>query len=257
MEKKKLIITISATVLAIGIVGTGIFFGVRGAIIKKHKNTALDLPEKFTVTAHTGSMGTKDNSLESISAGVKSGANVVEFDVNFTEDGTPVLAHDAPKGDEVTFEQALAVVSQYETVGINIDLKATTNLALVERLVFQYGVEDRAFFTGVKDEYLEAVKKDSPKMKYYLNVDIDKKQAENEEYINSVVQKVKDSGAIGINSNYKNFNWLLVDACREQGLLVSLWTVDKELDMYKVLEMAPDNITTRNPDELIAILKNK
>ena len=47
------------------------------------------------ITAHTGCLGTKANSLDSLRAALESGANAVEFDVRFQTDGTPVLSHDA------------------------------------------------------------------------------------------------------------------------------------------------------------------
>lgn len=43
----------------------------------------------------------------------------------------------------------------------------------------------------------------------------------------------------------------------EKNLLVSLWTVDNEDDMYIALAEAPDNITTRNPDLLTNIIEKQ
>ncbi|MDD6271496.1 MAG: glycerophosphodiester phosphodiesterase family protein, partial [Ruminococcus sp.] len=74
------------------------------------------------------------------------------------------------------------------------------------------------------------------------------------EYIQSLVQKVKDAGAVGINFNYKALTSELVEIFHENGLSVSVWTVDKEIDMYKCLTCSPDNITTRNPQKLRDIL---
>ena len=72
----------------------------------EYKNSKTPLPAGFTYTAHTGCMDTDDNSLESIEKGAEYGADIVEFDLNFTADNTPVLCHDEPKGGEVTLEEA-------------------------------------------------------------------------------------------------------------------------------------------------------
>ena len=52
------------------------------------------------ITAHSGCMGTPQNSLASVEKGIACGADFIEVDLNFTEDGTPVLSHDKPKGGE-------------------------------------------------------------------------------------------------------------------------------------------------------------
>ncbi len=46
------------------------------------------------ITAHTGCMGTPDNTLRSVESALKHGADVVEDDIRITRDGVLVLAHD-------------------------------------------------------------------------------------------------------------------------------------------------------------------
>jgi glycerophosphoryl diester phosphodiesterase len=65
---------------------------------------------------------------------------------------------------------------------------------------------------------------------------------------------VKNAGAMGINFKYTSASKELVDVFHENGLLVSIWTVDDENNMYKILSFGPDNITTRNPDKLAKII---
>ena len=83
----------------------------------------------------------------------------------------------------------------------------------------------------------------------------DKTDKETDEYLESLVKTVKDSGAVGINCSYKNVTEKMIKAFRDNGLLVSVWTVNDEKDMYKVLQLRPDNITTRHPDILGEIVK--
>ena len=70
----------------------------------------------------------------------------------------------------------------------------------------------------------------------------------------SLVQKVKNSGAVGINLNKDNVSAMLVETFHDNGLLVSVWTVDKKREMQKVVNYLPDNITTRNPKLLNEII---
>lgn len=253
---KKIKIAISI-VLATTISGVGIFFGVREMKLNEYKKAEVKLPEGFTITAHTGCMDTEDNSLESIKKGIENGATVVEFDLYFTKEGNPVLAHDEPVGGEVTLEEAFEYVAQFDGVMVNVDVKTCDALEKVYPLAEKYGIEKRIFYTGINIEDVETVKKDSPQVKYYLNMDIDKGKARDREYILSLVDIVKNTGAIGINFNYKGATKELVDIFHENGLLVSIWTVNNRYNMYKIISFEPDNITTRHPDKLSEIVKVK
>lgn len=244
-----------AVVLVTAISSTGILFGVRKMKMNEYKNADVTLPKDFTITAHTGCMDTEENTLESIKVGAENGASIVEFDLYFTKDGDPVLAHDEPVGGEVTLDEAFEYISQIEKIKVNVDVKTCDALPKVYPLAEKYGIEDRIFYTGINEEDVKTVKKDSPEIAYYLNMDVEKSKATDREYLLSLVEKVKKAGAVGINFNYKSATKELVDVFREKGLLVSIWTVNDEYNMYKILSFAPDNITTRNPDELSRIVE--
>lgn len=251
--KKKTVIRALASVLAVAAAGTGAFFIARGVQLNKYKNMKISLPSDFTVTAHTGCMGTADNSLEAIIKGAEF-AEIVEFDLRFAADGMPVLAHDEPADDEIALDGALAELKKHEKLRANIDLKEKTHLEKVRETAERLGVKDRIFFTGVEEQDVEAVKTACPDIPYYLNVGVDKNKKNDREYIMSLAEKIKDSGAVGINMSFEGLSVELVSVFHENGLLVSVWTVNRELDMYRVLTLSPDNITTRNPDKLKEIL---
>lgn len=251
----KVVISIIIAVLVIAILATVLVIIFKKVDLKKAISQTAELPDNFTYTAHTGCVGTADNSLAAIEMGAKHGADIVEFDVYFTKNDEPVLSHDKPKGNEVTLDEALKKVSEYENLKANIDIKSYGSLEKIVECAEKYNLKDRIFFTGIFLKDTEAVKKACPDIDYYLNSDIEKKYKQTDEYIESLIKTVKDSGAVGINCHYKNVTEDMVNAFRENGLLVSVWTVNKEADMYKVLRMAPDNITTRHPDVLKDIIK--
>lgn len=228
--------------------------GVSAIMFGKYKNIKSNLPEDFTITAHTGCMHTKDNSLESIKKGMENGAQVVEFDLYFDKKSEPVLSHNEPIGGEVTLNEAFAYLNKFKDIKINVDVKTVDALEKVYPLAKGNGVEDRIFYTGVHDGFVEAVKKNSPEVRYYLNVSVDKSKKNDKEYLLSLVEKVKNAGAIGINFKYTSASKELVDIFHENGLLVSIWTVNNKWNMYKILSFGPDNITTRHPDKLSKII---
>lgn len=219
-----------------------------------YKNKPLRLPEGFTLTAHTGCMGTKNNSLEAIEKGVECGADTVEFDLYFTADGTPVLSHDKPRGGEVTLDEAFKKVSEYEKLTVNVDVKTCAYLEKVVPLAQKHGILDRIFYTGVFASWVNDVRTKSPQVKYLLNTDVKSENKHTKEYLQSLVDLVKSNGAIGINMNKNNASKKLVDYFHANNLLVSVWTVSEEKDMHRILYFAPDNITTRNPELLNKII---
>ncbi|MGN1161606.1 MAG: hypothetical protein ACI4SX_05085, partial [Candidatus Fimenecus sp.] len=73
MKHKRVIITAAAVIAASAVIGVGSYFAVYAVKMNSYKNTKFTLPDDFTVTAHTGCEGTKENSLESIKAGAENG----------------------------------------------------------------------------------------------------------------------------------------------------------------------------------------
>ena len=215
-----------------------------------------DLPDDFTVTYHAGAMHTKPNTLQSIVCALDHGAKTVEFDVSFRPDGTPVIIHNSsPEADQgVLLSEALRIVAANKNCKINLDLKSTANLTEVDKLVKENGLFERVFYTGVFEDWVEKVKKDSA-IPYYLNHSISKEEAESPEKIRALIDKTKTLGAMGINSKFTYANKMFVDMIRENSLLVSLWTVNKASDMLRVIDLAPDNITTKKPHIIEMLLR--
>lgn len=250
INKKKIVTIVISIILTFGIVA-GI---VTGSLYASYKNKELDLPIGFTVTAHTGPEGTPYNSIEGMEKGIASGADIIEFDLHIFG-GTPVCSHNKPNGDEVLFEDALNVLVSNPTIRANIDIKDPDALNPAYPMIISRNLQNRVFFTGVKEEWVPAVRENCPGIEYYLNMT--PRLSTSEKYYKSVAQKIKDVGAIGINCNYNNVNKKLVDVLHDEGLLVSVWTTNEKFSMYKMLSYGPDNITTKKPTLLIQLINEK
>lgn len=209
------------------------------------------MERKITITAHTGCEGTAPNSLEAIKKGAAAGADIVEFDLNFTSGGLAVLCHDKPENENyVTVDEAFALVAQYEGLQVNVDCKSTAGLCNVLEAAKKYSIAHRIFYTGITAEDAPQAKRQTPEIPYYLNVAVKSSKKRDEAYIQSLVSQVKDSGAIGINLNYKNCTKELVEAFHSQGMPVSVWTVNSAFAMKKALKLGADNITTKKVSKL-------
>lgn len=228
---------------------TKISVSVLKSLLGELSLSKIQLPEKFTLTAHTGCEGTKDNSLDAITVAFVSGADIVEFDLSFDENGIAVLSHDKPDGKPFTLEQAFELLALYKNLKVNIDVKMTDDLRQAVTLAEKYGLKDRIFFTGIIPEFVGAVKESVPEIPYYLNEKIEFAKKDDDAYIDGLINEVIEAGAKGLNANYRNCTAKLVERFHNNNLEVSVWTVNSRFDMKKVLKLGVDNITTRKPTE--------
>lgn len=251
------VITAAAVVTAAAVCAGVLIPVLYGRVqVNKLREQPLALPDGFLITAHTGCLGTKDNTLESLRAALDSGANAVEFDVRFRRDGTPVLAHDALQEHDKSplLADAFQLIAQKEGIRVNLDLKQMDNLPEIARLGEKAGILDRLFFTGVGLDDTDQVAEECPEIPYYLNVSTDMKQKDNDACWRQTADTIKLCGAVGINCHYDAASKALVRVMHEQGLLVSFWTVNRQAEMARVAALGPDNITTKEPVRLQALL---
>ncbi len=239
----------------------GVYVAARaGEEIRRIASGKTPLPEDFTYTAHSGCENTPDNSMESIEKAMALGVPVLEVDVSVRNDGTPVLLHAESAADDegLLLEDALRYIAEKsDTVQVNLDLKAFSNLPEITALIQKYNMQTRCFFTGVDSAHTQTVKIDAPGIPYYLNAELNRMRAEDEDYLLGLAREVQRSGAIGLNCHYKNARPKLMKLFHREGLKVSLWTVDNKLAMRMSLAMAPDNITTRCPILLSSLLADR
>lgn len=207
---------------------------------------------KPTITWHAGAMDTMPNTIESIELAIKNDAQIIEIDVTFRPDGTPVIIHaDAPAQNEgILFEDAINVLSKCSCM-VNLDIKSTANLSAVDEIISKYSMMSRVFYTGVFEDWVERVRNNSA-IPFYLNYPVSESEC-----AQSVADKAKKLGVIGINANFNGVTQNFVDIIHQNGLEVSLWTANTEEEMKKVASLNPDNITTKRPDLLKKILNKQ
>ena len=213
------------------------------------------LPAGFTVTAHSGAFGTPDNSLAFVERAVAENCDILETDVTFRPSGLPVMIHSgAPKEDEgVPLEEAFRRIAAHPAIRMNLDLKSTANLPAVDALLQKYGLFDRAFYTGVGEDWVPAVRKNSA-VPYYINLPFSPAAKHSKKAADAAAKRLRDLGALGLNCHYNDVSPTVVRAMRENGLLVSLWTANTPRAMRRCIVLRPDNITTRHPDKLKTML---
>ena len=160
-----------------------------------------------------------------------------------------------PEAGAVHLKEAFKFLSEHKNIKANVDVKDTSNLGAVLRYAEEYGVTDRIFFTGIFAKDVSAVERLCPNIPFYLNYSVNSRGNSDIAYISHIVETVQNCGAIGININYKSASKQLARAFKDEGLLVSLWTVNSKCGFCKALKLRPDNITTKRPDILCKMLE--
>lgn len=228
-------------------------------------------PQWPQVVAHRGfwkTEGSAQNSISSILNAGRIGCYGSEFDVNLTADGFLVVNHDFDyhglpirentladlrcdtltlKNGEIipTLDEYLEASKQYKKMKLVYELKSRGTpeyeaeaLPATIEAIKRYGVADRVEFISFSFTACKEFARLMPRNKVeYLGGE--KSPAE-----------VFEAGINGIDYHYSAFDkhpeW--VAEAHELGMLVNVWTVDKEEDIRRMLELGVDQVTTNEPE---------
>ena len=228
------------------------------AVTKSYDERKLSFVENFTITAHSGSFDTVENSLDFVQAAINNNVEVVELDVRQRPNGTLVMAHDIviTNNDGVPIADAFEILKG-TSILINLDIKETRTLNALHDLLVEYELYGNAFLTGIESADVDAVKESTcADLDFYLNCQPSRMRIFTEDYRAKLLQTLEGTGAIGVNCNYKYAGGQLSELLHENGYKLSVWTVNKQKDMKLVLLLKPDNITTKQYDLLLSTIDN-
>lgn len=208
------------------------------------------------IIAHTGCMGTKMNSRESILAGIQEQADYIEVDVRFLGDRA-VLTHDRPElGNEyLSLEEAVRLVRDAEPVRLALDLKEWNRIGEVAALLEQYDMLGRSIYLGNFMEDMDAMMRWGKGVACFPNVYPEQAAGLDEDGRKSLAERVKRLGARAVGMNYRAVTPELIQALHEQGIMLSAWTVELETDMRRLMAWGADFITSDRPDLAGACMK--
>ena len=208
------------------------------------------------IIAHTGCMGTKMNSRESILAGIQEQADYIEVDVRFLGDQA-VLTHDRPElGKEyLSLEEAVRLVRDAEPVRLALDLKEWDRIGEVAALLEQYDMLGRSIYLGNFMEDMDVMMRWGKGVACFPNVYPEQAAGLDEDGRKSLAERVKRLGARAVGMNYRAVTPELIQALHEQGIMLSAWTVELETDMRRLMAWGADFITSDRPDLVGACMK--
>lgn len=209
----------------------------------------------MTVTAHTGAYDMPDNSMEFIHKALEMHPAIIEIDIRCRPDGSIAMSHDSIKSNDEG-EDVAEVFSLMKGTDIrmNLDIKQTAALKGLYKLIRKYGLRRQVFMTGLGEPEVPVARVDCPRIKYYLNCSPDTSAINDPAYQEELLAKLKETGSIGVNCNYKYANGTLCELLHRNGYLLSVWTVNDSEDAARMIGIGVDNITTRKPEVINALL---
>lgn len=212
------------------------------------------------ITAHSGSDGTPDNSLEFVRYALDCGAEALEVDVRVRPDGSFFLSHDE-SGDPCPGLDEVFSLLRESPMRINCDLKQPHMELGVLALAKEFGIENRLLFSGDVDPAL-AKENEEIRSRTLFNLKpfaqdmlrrFDRGEAPTQTDLESIADQCRTYGIHTINIPYglctDSFLAFFRDAC----IGISAWTVGDAETAKRLFAADIVNVTTRKPKLLLSV----
>ena len=241
-----------------------------GLFVLAFLSCIIGLQAQTQIIAHRGfwkTDGSAQNSITALEKAAEAKLYGSEFDVLMTVDGTIVVNHDNSIEGMVIAEtpfkklkklkikngETLPTLKKYLKKGKKLDIQLILEIkplpsksmedqavATIVKMVKKMGLQDQVEYISFSLNVCEQLVKLTPESEIaYLEGDI-------------TPTELKKKGINGIDYHYnvmlkKHPEW--IKEAHDLGMKVNVWTVNKESDMQKLIDMGVDYITTDQPLE--------
>lgn len=204
---------------------------------------------KEKIIAHTGCMGTRMNSLESLEKALEYKVDYIEVDVRFGEEG-PILTHNPlQKGETcLLLRDVLPIIEKEAGVGIALDLKEWDRVWELVDLLTEYGMKERAVYLGNFMEDMDHMREKGGGIPCFPNVYPEQVKGSSPEELEYLAERAEKLGAWAVGMNYLAVTKEVVEAFHRHKISVSAWTVDEMDDVKRMKEAGVDYITSDRLD---------
>lgn len=232
------------------------------------------------IIAHRGaSHDAPENTMAAFRLAHAQGAQMLEFDVRATADGTIVIFHDdtterwngrADPSGSLTFEQFLALDiggaqvptldellewAQTTALALNIEIKQPGIEAAVAQAVHRYGLLDRVIISSFYPEVLEVLRDTAPEIPRGVLMEAERQPPAGQDQADWLVSELARLGATAWHPARQLPLAELVPRVRAAGYRVNVWTVDEPAVMRQLLALAVDGIITNVPARLGEVMR--
>lgn len=243
----------------------------------------------FIIIAHRGASNKyPENTMAAFKAAVEMGAEMIEMDVLMSQDGVPIVFHDARLNSHTsgkgrvrnhtvkelkkldagswfdprfsdqripTLEEVLAFARGKVALNIEIKTEAVTDRredGIEEKsleLVREYGMEDYVLFSSFDYRAVKHLKELAPQVSVAL---LYNRSKSNFKLPHELLQKYK---ADAFNCSYRQFTQKRLANLRKHDIPSFIYTVNKEKQMRKLIAAGVTGIFTDNPDLLVQVVR--
>ena len=206
------------------------------------------------ITAHSGSDGYSDNSLEFIQAVLDSDVDAFEIDCQLSDEGVLYLSHDPLVDIEgvLRLDDVFRLMndSDNDSIILNVDCKDGRIGPLAVELASQHQILDRIVLSGsiVISDYDASFR---PQLFYNLENSLEYQEDIEEAILAQTLRSVFDSGVRYIQLHYQWVTGELLELIHQHGLKLSVWTVNDLKLMDLLLKRGVFNVTSRRALEYI------
>jgi len=217
---------------------------------------SVRLPLNFLLIASPDCCGQNANTEEAVREGIFSGANCLELNLAFREDGTPVLAKSNKYATDLsyTLEAVLEKIADRKDMSLMINLNEFSNLDGLYALLTEHGLLKRTFAANVDENTSPYVARQYPELQLVYDVSRDA-DTSSEKACAKALGGAYENGAAGIRCNIdqitEEFKAYLAD---KTSLNLYVTGADTEYKQYLALSLNPAGIRTENPDMLYQIM---
>jgi glycerophosphoryl diester phosphodiesterase len=249
--------------------------------------------QKPVVCGHRGACGqAPENTLTAFQKALEAGATWIEFDVQLSADGIPIILHDdtlerttslkqpvrptalslsqlkeldagswfSPTftGEKIpTLEEVLAEFGS--SLGLNIEIKSTAGFEAdngleqkIAALVRQYKLEDTALISSFDPLRLNSLNRHDPELRLAFLYD-DKPEKYPPNF--DPIALARSLNAAALHPPFKIIDEGLVSRTHANNLAINTWTVNEIPDLQRMIELRVDMVITNYPDRLAGLLR--
>lgn len=196
------------------------------------------------ITAHSGSDGYQDNSLEFIEAMLDSHVQALEVDVHVANDGSLYLAHDSLEdpSQAVTLEDCYRFLKGSDKL-LNVDCKSPDAGPKVLSMAKDMSVYDQVVLSGALplEKYSD---QDCGHLFYNLENSVSEADLEGNE-LDFILAGLSQRGVRVVQTYHGLASQDLVDRLLQAGLRLSVWTVNDFDLINRYLDLGCYNVTSR------------
>lgn len=219
---------------------------------------------KTRITAHSGSEGTPDNSLEFVRCALRIPCDALEVDIHLDPvSGVLAIGHDGLDEGSPRLSEVFSLLAEHPAMQINCDLKEHGLEEPVYHLAARHAVTDRLQYSGCVDWKLIAKSRlmardvtvllnaEEVIPDFYEMAERDLRDAE--ACFPELAAVCREWKIPALNVHYRTAGKKIRELFRESGVGLSVWTVNREEDMEPFLRENIYGLTTRKPSSALAL----